>query len=161
MTDAPTPKSAIPFWMKLLLVASLALNLAVAGLVGGLALRGPLGEARPQFAAGDGLILMHRALPDGPRRELGRAFFHRRGELRALRDEMERLRRELPGLLVAEPFDMDAVRGNLQTQSERLGVAGQEALQLLTETIATLSEQERREFADNLKRARERPPRRP
>ncbi len=159
MAETAKAASVVPGWMKVTLVASLALNIAVIGLIGGLALRGPLGEARPGFAPGDGLIRMHQALPDNKRRELGRAFFHRRDEMRGTRAEMEQLRQELQTLLVSEPFDMDAVRENLATQSDLLGAVGREALELLTGTIAGLTPEERRIFAENLRQARGRPPR--
>jgi uncharacterized membrane protein len=146
-----TPKSSFPTWMKVLLVGSLAVNLAVIGLVAGLALRGPFGEARPQFGPQDGLLAMQRSMPDGPRRSLGREFFKRRDEVGDLRSEMGELRRELPELLEAQPFDVEAVRANLEAQRGKMSFVADEAMTLFVDTIANMSDDERKEFAENLR----------
>ena len=152
------PKTAIPKGMKILLVASLVLNIAVLGLIAGLALRGPTGAARPGNLPSDGLIGMHRALPDGPRRAVRREFFARREELGDMRHQSEQLRKALPELVEAEPVDIGAVRENLQAQRGVLANFGDQAMDVLVAGIEKMTPEERAEFAANLRAPR--PPRR-
>ena len=56
----PRPR---PRWERIALVASLAVNLAVAGVVAGQALRGPAPERDRVFLPIEGMRHIHRALP--------------------------------------------------------------------------------------------------
>lgn len=142
---------SVPRWMKILLVGSVAVNIAVLGLVAGLALRGPTGAARPGNLPTDGILGMQRAMPDAPRRAIRRDFYARRGELGDLRHKIGGLRKEVPELLIAEPFDADALRRNLVAQSRILADFSSEALELLVAGIENMSPEQRAEFAENLR----------
>ncbi len=66
-------------WVRIVLIASLGLNLAVLGLVAGLAFKGP-----PPRGGGDSGLWRHgAALPDPHRRDLARALHENRADWEA------------------------------------------------------------------------------
>ena len=148
------PKPSIPRRMKILLVGSLVLNIAVLGVIAGLALRAPTGAARPSNLPSDGLARLHHALPEEPRKSVRRDFFSRRGELGEMRQKSEGLRKTFTELVEAEPLDIDALRENLQAQRNIMENFGDQALEILVTGIEKMSLEERAEFAANLKARR-------
>lgn len=99
------PRTGAPRWMRWLLLASLALNLLVVGVVAGFAIKGgPDGRKGPP----GGMGAMHRALSDAERADLKRRMIR---EFRGRTEEREAVREELAALvelLRAEPFDASA-----------------------------------------------------
>jgi uncharacterized membrane protein len=137
-----------------LLVLSLALNLAVAGVVAGTVLSGRAGDGPPRsFDLGIGPVA--QALSRQERREVGR-MLRRAG---VLRDVNPRGRAaEMIEVLQSEPFEVDRLRLLFSEQGadvDRLQSAAQEAL--LT-TIMNMTPERRAAFAAALAEEMERGP---
>ncbi len=134
-------------WLKITLVVSLALNLAVAGLVAGAALKG-----RPDTDARDGLWPYSRALPEPYRDDLMRALRESRRDWIADREALGSTRAELAAALVAEPFDAAAVTALLARQRDRFNALADRGAALLVEQIGRMSPEERLAYAEALER---------
>ena len=146
MTETDTRKRC-PLWVRILLAASLALNLAVVGLVAGLMLRGPgplrgggpgLSYALPYIVALDrsdrrAVLGAVRKDPDLPDRAARRAQFA---------DMLTALR--------AEPWDRDAVRAVLAQQADGVARVQAVAQEAWLDTIAEMSPQQRADYADTV-----------
>jgi len=133
--------------LKIALVVSLALNLAVAGLIAGAALKG-----RPDPGGRDGLWPYSRALPEPYRGDLMRSLRERRGDWIADREALGSTRAELAAALVAEPFDAAAVTALLARQRDRFTALADRGAALLVEQIARMSPEERQAYAAALER---------
>ena len=138
---APTPKPA-RLW-RIVLVLSLALNLAVVGIVAGAVLSDRTGDRPPRsFDLGIGPVA--QALNRQERREVGRML----RQAQVLRDLDPRGRAaEMLAVLQSEPLDVDRLRAVFRQQGAdvvRLQSTAQEAL--LT-TIINMSPQRRAAFA--------------
>lgn len=146
-TETKAPAARAPRWMKITLVLSLAVNLAIAGLVAGFALRGPVW--RPDR---DGMAPLMQGLPPSQMRAL-RDELREHGDslregLRAQRDLSERLATALR----VEPFDVqnfEAVLRDQRTRITQLQAIGHDAL---VARVRGMSADERRAYADALSR---------
>jgi len=137
------PRTAV--WVKVLLAVSLGINLAIAGFVAGIALRGPA----PLRGEGPG---MSYALPYvvALERETRRAV------LGAVRNAEElpsrRARRakfdEMLTALRAEPFDRGAVLDVLRAQADGVARVQTVAQTAWLEQVEAMSLEERRAYAD-------------
>ncbi len=131
---------------KVILVCSLALNLAVAGMVIGSMASGRFGDGPPRsFDLGIGPIA--RALSPQERRDVGRSL----RQDRVLRDVD--LRGRVNGMvdaLKAEPFVPEALRGFLDAQNAQMSNVQSKAQDALLDTIVQMSSARRQEFADQL-----------
>jgi len=145
-------------WVKPLLVVSLAVNLIVAGLIGGAMLRGgPPEQMHPDRSVSAlGLRLYLRALPADQRRQIAKDARARRGEFKLGPKLIRAHMRALAAAVEAEPFDPETLRVVLSAQSA--SVAGNMAIgqDILIDRIAAMTEAERKEFAAALRK----PPRR-
>ena len=131
---------------KIVLVLSLALNLAVVGLVSGVAFSGRFGDGPPRsFDLGLGPVA--RALAPQERREMGRSLRQSR-VLRGvdLRADAE----EMIALLQAEPFDPAPLRDLLDAQVTRMAEVQRGAQEALLQTITAMSPERRATFAQQL-----------
>lgn len=131
-------------WRRWALVASLGLNLAAVGLIGGAILKGP---PPPDPGPGPALWSFARDLPEPYRQALGKALRETRGEWTGPRETMERLSGSVAAALRAEPFDAGAVRTLLVEQTEvatRLSLRGTD---LLMAQIARMSPEDRESYA--------------
>lgn len=139
-------------WTKIALIVSLALNLGVAGLVGGAVLRhGPERHMKSdRDISALGLRLYYRALGDDQQVALKAALADQRGSFRAGRETLRAHLSDLAAALVAEPYDAAAVSSVLQIQGDR--VSGNIALghRLLAERINAMSAADRAAMADRL-----------
>lgn len=155
MSDAEnTPKRAAPRWVKAALVVSLAVNLAVAGMVAGAVLRhGPWGGTRPHSMAterpGSAYV---RALSREDRRAIWRAMHaERKPETRARR--AERMRADFDAMLRAlraKPYDPQQVQ-EIMTRQMQAGLARQKLGQrFMQDRLARMTPQERAAYADRL-----------
>lgn len=163
-TLPPTAPVARPrAWMRWLLIASLALNLAIAGLVAGAVVRARHMGPPHGFDLAIGPIA--RALAPEDRRWIMRDLAGNRAlparDPAARRAEM----RALLAAVTAQPFDPAAVAAALETQR-----SGAQSLQIAAETalvarLATMSPEARAAFAarlsDELARDRRDDPARP
>ena len=155
MDDPVTP--AAPRWMRLLLVVSLSLNLAVAGATVGMILRG----GPPPVAVRDlGFGPFAAAFSPEDRAALRRDWIARTGAAgdgrRAMREDM----RALLDTLRADPFDQGALRTILARGAARTTGRLQLGMALIEDRVGTLSPSERRAFADRLEQDLRRGPRR-
>ncbi len=140
-------------WLVVALVASLGLNLAVAGLVAGLLLHGP-----PPGARSDGLWRYGAELPEPFRRDLGRAMRDDRGAWREPRERLRAQRAALADALEAEPYDPAAVARVFRAERDLVGRLADSATGLLLEQIARMDPAERAAYAEALRRDRRRGP---
>ena len=147
MTE-PTTRPATARWVKVLLALSLALNLAILGMVGGAFLRdGPRQRDMPRdlsFGA------FNEALSREDRRELRRAFMDRADEFRTGRAAAQAEFAALLTALRADPFDPAVLKTALQSierrNADRLAI-GRE---LVEGRIVALTTAQRLAFADRL-----------
>lgn len=155
-TDDPVtapPAPAAPRWMRVALVVSLALNLLVAGVLIGMALRGtPPGGPSRDIAIGP----FAAAFAPEDREALRRAFIARslgEGGRRERREDM----RALLGALRAEPFDAEAAHDVFLRLSARMKGRLDTGFALIEERIAAMPGAERQAFADRLEQEFRRP----
>lgn len=150
MVDDTKQTAPLRRWVRVVLVASLALNLLIAGVVAGVVLKGPSQKQNPRPSRGDVALPYTRALSEEhrqiSRRELRRVVF-------AGRDEQGALGQHYSGALVvlrADPFDLEALSEvfDVQTRSAQQRLA--QGQQVLLSVIANMSEQDRKAFADRL-----------
>jgi uncharacterized membrane protein len=132
-------------WTTWALVASLALNLALLGLIGGALLKGP----PPPMP---GITLWHyaRALPDPYRRDLGRALRETRRDWIGPREALRQQRAALAAALTAEPFEPAQVAGVLQQERQLTGELAERGTELLLAQIGRMSPEDRAVYAQAL-----------
>jgi len=141
--------------MRITLFVSLALNLLVAGLVGGVALSfrgGGDGPPVARLVRDLGLGPFLRALSDNDRRALGAAAESRRTDLRKHRQEMRATFTETLAALRDEPFDPQRLASVIGRQSEIANRSRGLGQELLVARIAAMAPAERLALADRLER---------
>jgi uncharacterized membrane protein len=143
MADVQTRPSRI--W-RTVLVISLALNLAVAGIIGGAMVSGRFGD-RPAARIDFGVGPVARALTEVERRAIGR-------ELRADRSlrghDFRGQMAAVAAALRADPYDPAATRALLEDQAARLSQLQARARMAVLDRIAEMPPDRRRAFADRL-----------
>jgi uncharacterized membrane protein len=153
MTDpvAPTPVKPPFRWGRVVLFVSLALNLAVLGVVGGAAF-GRLGDnKRAEFAARDiGFGLFAEALEEEDRRALRRGYTGAKSDIRAERQQMRTDLGQLLAGLRADPFDAAGFRAALQVGMARSAARQELGTTLLLDRLQAMTVAERAAFADRL-----------
>lgn len=163
MTQTPDPKvtAKTPRTIKLVLVASLALNLLVLGAVSGAVLSGK-GSKDQRVQMSHGLTPYVRALDKEQRRALGGEFRSKGGKFRVSRDDVRTAYAPVLTLLRAENFDavafqaaMDAQSNAFRDQNRSRDTAGRAGL---VKVVGSMSTQERAAFAQALSEALERGP---
>jgi uncharacterized membrane protein len=142
-------------WSKLILVASLGLNLVVVGLVAGAWSNGP---KRGERGGGASWVSgpFGRALSDEDRKALGEAFRknpEHRERLGKRRGEMRRIGIEIAGALRAEPFDPAALEALFEKQAQMGVELQQSGQQALMDRITAMTPEARASFADRLEKA--------
>ncbi|SFC70161.1 periplasmic heavy metal sensor [Tropicimonas isoalkanivorans] len=155
MTESTSPPSGPPaprrrIWMRVLLFASLALNLAVAGIVAGAMLKGVHDDQPERLSRELGLGPFLRALDDDKRQALREAAQARRGELAEGRQAWRAAFSETLDLLREETFDQERFESLVERQAEiaaRGRALGQEEL---ARQLAAMPVEARRAFADRL-----------
>lgn len=133
-------------FVRVVLVASLALNLAVAGVVIGSVASGRMGDGPPRsFDLGLGPVA--RALDPEDRRAVG-------AELRRTRPmgdfDLRAQIAEMIATLRADQFDPEALRALMTDQNRRIATLQQNAQDALINHIDGMTVQERHAFADRL-----------
>jgi len=148
------PRARVPRWMKALLAVSLALNLAVAGALGGIALRraaDPPVLAQWRMGPEAGVSLRHAlaALPEDARQAMRAEW---RAQMRADRDTAATGpgTAEVLALLRAETLDTDALRAAFDAPQARLQAASEAGAGLLVAQLAEMDVDARRAYADRL-----------
>ncbi len=135
--------------MAVVLFASLALNLIIAGATAGFVWRHGGKVADVQAAHLPPTLLSYTSmLPASRQKELAARAGEQRQKVRPLRRQLREAREEMVQALVAEPFDRDRV----QATQARLLAADQKAReavhQLYVEIAANMTAEERRGFAE-------------
>jgi hypothetical protein len=144
---------------RIVLVVSLALNLAVAGVVGGTLISGRAGDGPPR-SFDLGISPIARALSPEERREvtssLRRDRVMRGADLRGRADA-------IVTALKAEPYDPDVMRGLLQEQAAQVATVQGKAQDAFLDAITQMTPERRADFADQLENelSKERPRRGP
>lgn len=144
----PPPAARSARWMRVVLIASVALNLLFLGAAAGRAWHwrhhgwgGPFGPER---------ILS--GLPADQRKAIEAILARSRGDLQSAADAMEAARKETGAALAAEPFD----RTRLETALKKLVEAGlkqhQTRLPMILDIAAALGPRERRQLAERIER---------
>lgn len=148
--QTPKPKTGMRPWLKAVLFASLAVNLAVAGLVIGAALRFGSFDARHPPKLDMVVGPYTHALSDRDKRAIGKAL---REEYRAAHPSRAQIRAEFISVLQAlrsTPYDGAKVEAIL-TRQMQAGIERQELGQnMLIERLANMTDAERAAFADRL-----------
>ncbi|KAG1713620.1 hypothetical protein GQR58_002087 [Nymphon striatum] len=135
-------------WQRILLVVSLALNLAVVGVVAGVVFGGGPKDRLQRFDLSASPLA--RAM-EGERRQAVREALRDSGAFRpADRSRMREDMNALLGTLRDAQFDEDAFREVLMRQRERLQAGQVIAVNAVADQIADMSAQERAAFADRL-----------
>ena len=130
----------------MVLVLSLALNLAVAGMVAGSALSGRFGD-RPPRSYDFGLGPVARALDPKERREIGMAL-RRDGALREL--DLRGNAAAMIAALRANPFDPALLQDLMAAQAGQMALLQRNAQAALVDQITLMSPERRAAFADRL-----------
>lgn len=139
--------------LKLVLVLSLGINLAIGGLALGVwAFDKPRRPPSP-----DAVAFLSFALPKEHRDALREQMVSRRGELQANRAALGNLRRQMIRVLQAEPFDVAVIEDILQRQRGHFLALGELAHSALLERIELLTPEERAIYVESLKKQARRP----
>ncbi len=146
----PVPRTAR--WVKIALALSLALNLAIVGMVAGVVLRaGDRGDGAPELRT-LGLGPFALALTRDDRDEL-RGRIERHGEpLRQERRAIGQALRAVQAALLAEPFDRAAAEAAFAQSRDLAGSLQATGHGALLDQIETMSAGERTELAERLAR---------
>ena len=154
MTTGTTARSALSAPLRWVLVVSLALNLLVAGLVVGAALRddGP----RRHMEIGPGPLA--KALSEADRRAILAELRERPGVGPPGREERRQAMAEVLAALRTEPFDRERAEAALASQAERLATVERAIQDAMIARVASMSPEERAAFADRLETELERGP---
>lgn len=138
-------------WFGPALVVSLGVNLAVLGLIAGLAMKGP--PPPPAGPGGEiGLWRYGAALPEPFRGDLGHDLRASRGDWAGPRDRLRAQSAALAAALTAEPYEPAAVAGVLESERELLTALTRRGADLLLAQIARMDPDQRADYAAALTR---------
>ncbi|MCB1366950.1 MAG: periplasmic heavy metal sensor [Rhodobacteraceae bacterium] len=139
-------------WTRIALIVSLALNLGVAGMIGGAMLRdGPERHGRAdRDISALGLRLYYRALGDDQQEALKADLANRRGSFRAGRETLKAHMSDLAAALTADPYDAGAVATVLQAQGVRVSDNIALGHKLLLDRFAAMAPEDRAAMAERL-----------
>ncbi|WP_298494651.1 periplasmic heavy metal sensor [uncultured Maritimibacter sp.] len=155
--DQPTPRSGTPKWVKVLLAASLALNLMVLGLVCGTWFsEGPLGrshgprEVRERVDPAMGPF--GRVLPEPYRERAQDSLRDRAGTFGDNRAVLAAQLTEMISLLRSDDFDEASFRALMEAQSAFFTNRSDVGREVVIEQITTMSLEERETLAGKLEK---------
>lgn len=137
--------------LRIALALSLALNLAVLGVVAGALLHNGPGM-RAAMVRDLGFGPYTEALTREDRKALRQALFEKAPELHDMRRMMRDDTEALLAILRADPFDAAAFRGRMEAQHQRMEAQMRLGQDLLQSYIADMPAESRRAFADRLER---------
>jgi uncharacterized membrane protein len=136
--------------LKYALVASLALNLLVAGAVAGMAFG--FFKHRPSFGVvrseDFGLMGLTRHIPEERRKEVRKQLREDRDRLRPLVDDIRASRRDAADKLAAEPFDKAALETAIKATSSKESALRETAIAAFLGHVEKLTPSERQLLAD-------------
>ncbi len=147
MTDV---KAKISGWRKWLLIGSVALNLAIIGLVVGFVLREPRGDTgRP--TPPDILRELVRAVPGDHRDALRSDLRAKRDDMRGFREEIQNQRLALVQTLESPNFDMTSISTLFEENRITLSRITTSGHDIIVRRIEQMSDADRKAFAENLR----------
>ena len=146
--------------LRVALFVSLALNIAVAGMVAGALFRhrGDFDRAPPQDIS---YRPFTDAFTDADRAALRQSFASRLDQVRAWRAERAAQNDALLEMLRADPFDRSALGARFAEERDRASERAAFGQTLILDRIAAMTASERRAFADRLEREMRHRDRRP
>jgi uncharacterized membrane protein len=144
-----------PGWMKLVLIVSLSANVAIAGLVGGSAIRHwQYGTAGGKWQNEPGLDRQQtrilRMVPDARREEARTILLARQDEYKAARETMRTAQQALVEAIRQEPLDPDRLAAALAERRAASGRMWGIGYEQMVEIVHRLSADERAELAQRL-----------
>ncbi len=150
-----TKENAMPGrWVRVVLIASLALNLAVGAAFIGSHLADREDGRRGEGALSRGFSVgpLGRAFSKEDRAELRRAFAGKLPQMRAGRQQMREVGAALADALRAQPYDEGAVRDVLARQLRIQGELQGAAQEVMLARFAAMTPDARAGFADRLEK---------
>lgn len=141
---------------RIVLVASLAMNFLVVGVIGGAVVTGRIGPG-PTKSFDFGLGPLARTLDREDRRAIGRAL---RRDQDVRRIDVRGQLTAMVGALRSDPFEPEQLRAVMAEQSNRMVTLQQKAQAALIDQIAQMDQARRMQFADRLQRELDNPRRR-
>lgn len=146
-------------WTRYLLVASLGVNLAIVGLVGGAFLRGgpPEHMRPPREVSLLGLRPYYRALDAESQKRLDAAIGDGVGQMRAGREAFGAHLKAMAAALAATPYDEAALKAVLDAQRGKIDANMALGRDLFLQTVRDLDDESRAALAERLtsRRARD------
>jgi uncharacterized membrane protein len=153
--QGPKPKNGR--WVKIILAVSLALNLAVVGVVAGVALKAHRQDSgRTPEVRELNFGPFTEALSRPQRREMLRDFVSDRTRLRALRDQIGIEFQAVLDAVRADPFDPAALEAALSAQSNSTVARLERGRMALQSVILGMTPEERLTYAERLERGLQR-----
>ncbi|WP_235915843.1 periplasmic heavy metal sensor [Thalassovita mangrovi] len=151
--EKPVKNGSPRLWLRIVLFVSLALNLAVLGVVAGAVLRfGPAKDGPP--VRGDQVAGVYTyALTPEERRQIGRDMFRQHREDLPSRSDMNADFDAMVATLRAQPFDADAASAILRRQLEFGQKRAELGHKLLLQHLSEMSDGDRAAYADRLEQA--------
>ncbi|MEM9199066.1 MAG: periplasmic heavy metal sensor [Pseudomonadota bacterium] len=143
---APQPQRRLPLWTRIVLVVSIGLNLAGAGLIIGAALSPPSQRSIPFTAFGLRHVMRHLPEQDlGPFRDTTAKV---NASVRPIRQTLRTDLTQMVEILRAEEFNGAALRALFARQRTKLSEASAISADMLVSTLEGLSLDARRRFAE-------------
>jgi uncharacterized membrane protein len=150
ITAIPSPSPATNRRLKIALAVSVALNLAIAGLIGGIALHGGPGGRGDMMVRDFGFGTFDGALRPEDKEALRKSIQGKLGDIRAARQQMQADGTAILAALRAEPFDKAVLAATLAQQSLHFNDRLKFGSQVISDFLLGLSPEERVAFADRL-----------
>ncbi len=141
-------------WIKILLIVSLGLNLAVAGLAIGATIRHHKGGMAGTVSSNFSMRGFMHALPENKREEVHKYFKQHRGKIRANRQAIFEAMVEIHQVILAKPFDEPALNAAFDAQRARVSNVTKDAQTAFVAIIAGMSDKEREDFVKTLEEQR-------
>ena len=145
--------SGCPRWLKVLLLASLAVNLGVAGMVGGRMMREPQKLAAEEPDA-DGLdrsqARLLRLVPESGRGVARELMLAQRDQIDRHRQRVIDLHRQLAATMRSPQFTEAELRAKLDARRAEMGALFTVLQNQMVQIVANLPPEQRAEMADNL-----------
>ncbi|WP_417523204.1 periplasmic heavy metal sensor [Marinovum sp.] len=144
--------------LRIVLFLSLAMNLAIVGVVAGFLWNGGPGKPPPRSPR-DAVAPYTQALTRADRQAIGKQLFaemRKEGPRSELRARARAEYAEALAVLRAEPFDAEAFAAVLERQNARAAARQQRGQDVLVSYVAGMSAEERAAFADRVAEALER-----
>ncbi len=138
--------------LKIALAVSVALNLGIAGLIGGIAWHGGPGGRGDMMVRDFGFGPFNDALSPEDRQALRQSVMDRAGDIREARRQMQADGANILAALRAEPFDPAALAAAIDAQAGHLGERLKFGSDVIRDHILGLSPEARAAFADRLER---------